>query len=91
MLTKASPTPDSLIYAYRFEDGSIRQNFDSGGEGGMGFKILRALQDKHEIGTMLAIGIWYNNRNAPMKGQGFYKNFYNVMGEVLTWNFYSDK
>ena len=84
VLAKATPTPDSLVYAYRFDDGSIRQNFDSGGEGGMGFKILRGLQDKHEVGTMLVVGIWYNNRNAPMKGQGFYKNFYNVINEVLT-------
>ena len=84
VLTKATPTPDSLIYAYRFEDGSIRQNFDSGGEGGMGFKILRQLQEKNAIGSMLVVGIWYNNRNAPMKGQGFYKNFYNVIGELLT-------
>ena len=84
VLAKASPTPDSLIYAYRFDDGTMRQNFDSGAEGGMGFKVLRELQNKHSSGTMVTVGIWYNNRNAPLKGAGFFKNFYDVIGEVLT-------
>ena len=64
----------------------MRQNFDSGVEGGVGFKILRELQDRRAIGTMVVVGIWYNNHNAPLKGAGFYKNFYDVIGDVLTWN-----
>ena len=84
VLAKASPTPDSLIYAYRFDDGTMHQNFDSGVEGGMGFKILREMQNKHATGTMIVVGIWYNNRNAPLKGPGFYKSFYDVIGDALT-------
>ena len=84
VLAEATPTPDSLLYAYRFDDGTVRQNFDSGVEGGVGFKILRELQEKRAIGTMIVVGIWYNNHNAPLKGAGFYKNFYDVIGDVLT-------
>ena len=32
VLAEATPTPDSLLYAYRFDDGTVRQNFDSGVE-----------------------------------------------------------
>ena len=85
VLAENTPTPDSLLYAYRFDDaGTVRQNFDSGVEGGVGFKILRELQDKRKIGTMVVVGIWYNNHNAPLKGAGFYKNFYDVIGDILT-------
>ena len=84
VLASATPTPDSILYAYRFNDGTVRQNFDSGAEGGAGFKILRQMQDTHAIGDMVVVAIWYNNRNAPVKGAGFYKNFYDAIGNVLT-------
>ena len=85
MLTRASPPPDSIVYAYRFSSptGPMKQNFDSGTEGGTGFKLLREMQDAEVSDHMVVLGIWYKNRNNTSKGPGFHKMINDCLKDII--------
>ena len=82
-ITMCRRTPDSIVYAFRFDDNrGLKQNFESVGEGGIGYRLLRMMQSQGLNNTMVIVALWYEN-NTRKKGSGFYKMIEDSLGETM--------
>ena len=57
-ITVCRRTPDSIVYAFRFDDNrGLKQNFEFVDEGGIGYRLLHMMQSRGLNNTTVIVAL----------------------------------